>query len=180
MLVRYEADACVESSATHSPRVSRPLPSEETSTSRQHLNTAYGLIVLRGGTPVHESSIVELKALKGESPLQPVHLSWSQHYPQLYFSQTQHAFVATHRDGLVHNVTKKNIKEATQTELTFPLKLRKLHRVLKSIQEIVVKAGVEGRLSLVSQDGELEAFERIHRGPCLPNKVMARFSKVPV
>jgi hypothetical protein len=173
MLVRYEADACIESSATNP---SRPLP--QTSTRREYLGTTNGLTVLRGGTPVQESSIVELKALKEDLPFRPVHLSWSQHYSQLYFSQTQHVFVGTHQDGLVHSVTKKNLNEATQTALTFSAKLRKLHRVLKSVQKTVVEAGEQGRLSLVSQDGELQAFERIIRDPCLPNRVMARF-RVP-
>jgi uncharacterized protein GlcG (DUF336 family) len=162
MLVNYEADAYLEavSDQQHPPTITQ---------SSQH-----GITVLGGGISVQESSIVEIKTMKG-SPERRI--SWAEHYPQLYFSQTQHLFAATHQGGMFHTVTKGNIHDASAVASAAGEKLRKLHDALKSIQEVVINGGLEGRLSLVCRNGELNAVQRTDGASCLPEDVMFRFSR---
>jgi hypothetical protein len=162
MLVNYEADAYLEtvSDQQHPPTITQ--------------SSRHGITVLAGGISVQESSIIEIKTKKGSPGGR--HISWREHYPQLYFSQTQHLFAAAHQDGMFHTVTKANIRDANNTASAAAEKLIKLHDALKSIQEVVIKGRLKGRLSLVCQNGELEVVPRRDRASCLPKDVMLRFS----
>jgi hypothetical protein len=162
MLVRYEADACLEtvSRKQHSPIITQ--------------SSQYGLTVLGGGISVQESSIVELKTTRGS---QAHGIDWAKHYPQLYLSQTRHLFVAIHRDGMFHTVTKADIRDASNAASAAAQRLSKLHHALGFIQDVVITSGLDGRLSLVCQNGELEVVLRRDGVPCLPEDVMFRFSR---
>jgi hypothetical protein len=166
MLVRYEADACLEMASQNHTEQHPPTVTQ----SSQH-----GLTVLGGGIFVQESSIIKLRAKK-EAPATVHRVRWAEHYPQLYFSQTQHLFVATHQDGMFHTVTKADIRDATGVASAAVEKLSKLHHALKSIQEVVIKGGLEARLSLFCQNGELNVVRRTDGVSCLPEDVMFRFS----
>jgi len=166
ILLRYEADACLQSRPPNRTSIEHP-PSMAL--------LSHGLTILGHGNPVQESSIVELKTIKEEIPFRAKRIQWGKHYPQVYFSQTQHLFVATHHQGLFHTVTKGRICDAGNVALTVGTKLGKLHDALKTIQEMVIETGLEGRLSLVSRNGELEAVERKDRSSCLPEDLLLRF-----
>src|ERR1700722_7271363 len=101
ILLRYEADACLQSRPPNRTSMEHP-PSMAPLLS-------HGLTILGHGNPVQESSIVELKTIKEESPFRAKRIQWGKHYPQVYFSQTQHLFVATHHQALSHTVTNGRI-----------------------------------------------------------------------
>jgi hypothetical protein len=174
MVVRFEVDAHISTSnlkATRSDPVNAIQGSSVSSESQSSAYAGLSLTVIRGGSPVPQSSLLEIKTQcsAGED--------WSKHYPQLYLSQTPHIFMATHTRGNFHTVRKWQLGSPDLTRIaeTFTDRLKKLRLALGVIREVVIARGKSGRLSLVLQDGELTVFERISKADCLPPEVLARF-----
>jgi hypothetical protein len=174
MVVRFEVDAHISTSNlkdTRSDSLNAIQGSSVSSESQSSANPGLSLTVVRGGSPVPQSSLLEIKTqcIAGEH--------WSKHYPQLYLSQTPHIFIATHTQGKFHTVRKWQLGSPDLTRIaeTFTDRLRKLRLALGVIREVVIARGKSGRLSLVLQDGELTVFERISKADCLPPEYLARF-----
>lgn len=130
--------------------------------------------IVHGGPFVAQTSIVELKTRKTGK--------WSKSRTrdnaQLFFGQTHHIFLATHRNGCFEAVKKAEfVPSVITTEQRMLGRLHGLISVLKEIQDVVVTHGEPGRLTLVSHGGQLEVFERLHPRSCLPQKVFGRFKE---
>jgi len=145
--------------------------SSVSSESQSSPNPGSSLTVVRGGSPVPQSSLLEIKTQCSARE------AWLKYYPQLYLSQTPHIFMARHTLGNFHTIRKWQLGSPGLAHIaeTFTDRLKKLRLALGAIREIVIARGKSGRLSLVFQDGELTVFERISKADCLPPEVLARF-----
>lgn len=187
MVVRFEVDACIPPTPTRtrggvdeladslaSIQISPSSTVSTHSNTMRHLTSSTSLKVIDGGTYIPQSSIIELTT-RSEKWLSE--FDWKESYPQLFLSQTPHHFVAVHKYGRFHTVSKRKLGssdfEGVANEAQVGLK--RLLRVLKSIKEIVVEGGQRGRLSLVFRDGKLKVFERKSQDSCLPDEVMQEF-----
>ncbi|CAL1713706.1 unnamed protein product [Somion occarium] len=174
MVVRYECDAAKEDSQSAWNMDDDDLSGilSALSVSARTLMKSEDIKVLRGGEVIAQDAIVELKTHKEGG-----RINWKKTYPQLFLSQTSHCHVATHSDGLFHNVTKHESGDACMTTYagTNEARLRQLRRVLEHTREIVVEEDVAARLSLVCQNGWLDVRQRIKEDDLLPKDVLARF-----
>ncbi|KAH9943639.1 hypothetical protein B0H21DRAFT_823623 [Amylocystis lapponica] len=98
-------------------------------------------------------------------------------YRSLYLAQTPIHFLAVHDRGNFETVTKRMLgdPEFETVARNAQMGFSKLRRVLQEIQELVVKHGQRGRLTLVCQDGAVRVFERSSQTSCLPESVFERF-----
>ncbi|KAJ7149223.1 hypothetical protein C8R43DRAFT_1007511 [Mycena crocata] len=182
MVVRFEVDACIPTAAK--PRTtSASLDDVIGSLAGVKLahtgpaptpTTQHGLTVIPGGAVVPHASIVELTT---RSQRRESEFDWQDAYPQLFFSQTPHHFLAVHERGNFRVVNKRKLAstELREVERDIQPGLKKLRAALDVIKELVVKAGQRGRLTLVCQGGKLQVFERVSTASCLPDEVMSRF-----
>ncbi|KAJ7776845.1 hypothetical protein DFH07DRAFT_877028, partial [Mycena maculata] len=184
MVVRFEVDACIPSGAN----ASRPAQSIDdlvdslaginlspmSSSSAPSPKSSNGLTIREGGAVVPHSSLVELTT---RTERREAEFDWTDAYPQLFFSQTPHHFLAVHNRGRFVAVKKRKLgsPELRDVERTIQPSLKKLRAALDVIKDIVVKHGQRGRLTLVCRDGKLQVFERVSTASCLPDDVMARF-----
>ncbi|KNZ78252.1 hypothetical protein J132_01231 [Termitomyces sp. J132] len=138
------------------------------------LETFPTITVISGGCVVPQSSIIELttRSMHNASAFE-----WKESYPQLFFSQTPHHFLAVHERGLFKQVNKRKLEssELKMVAQTIQEDLKKLRRLLDQITELVKKHGERGRLSFVCQNGELKVYERTNRASCLPDEVLQLF-----
>ncbi|KAJ7480636.1 hypothetical protein FB451DRAFT_1238102 [Mycena latifolia] len=186
MIVRFEVDACIPSSAKASAAsksvqsiddlgdifagIKLAAPTAPAPASK----TTHGLTVLDGGATIPHSSIVELTT---RSERREAEFDWNDAYPQLFFSQTPHHFLAVHTRGRFTAVNKRKLgtPELQAVECTLQPSLKKLRAALDVIKALVVKHGQRGRLTLVCRAGNLQVFERVSSASCLPDEVMSRF-----
>lgn len=186
MAVRFEVDACIPSAAS----ASRPVqsiddladslagitlaPASSSSAPPTESKSSNGLTILDGGALVPHSSLVELTT---RSERRQAEFDWADAYPQLFFSQTPHHFLAVHNRGRFAAVNKRKLasSELLDVEGTIQPSLKKLRAALDVIRDVVVEHGQRGRLTLVCREGRLQVFERVSAASCLPDDVMARF-----
>ncbi|KAK7001801.1 hypothetical protein R3P38DRAFT_3044555, partial [Favolaschia claudopus] len=182
MVVRFEVDACLSRAAKSSAKASTiddlvaglgqvnlgAASANTTST------TTHGLTVLPGGRFVPHSSFIELTTRTENRVAQ---FDWKDAYPQLFFSQTPHHFLAVHYKGRFSAVQKRQLgsSELQGVERSIQPGLGKLRVALGVIRDLVVKHGQRGRLTLVCRSGRMEVFERESGESCLPEDVLARF-----
>lgn len=193
MVVRFSVDACTRPSAheksddsgenaarndadTLSSILSNMHVSEEVGQDIE-VDTAAStpeLDVIRGGTPVAQSSLIEITT-RTERNAQAY--NWIDTYPQLYFSQTAYRYMAIHNSGLFREVRKCALDGPRSEAIRKKLQgdFRALASALKTIQDLVIQHGEQGRLTLVFQDGTLRAFQRKSRESCLPDAMLRRF-----
>ncbi|KAJ7505929.1 hypothetical protein B0H11DRAFT_361862 [Mycena galericulata] len=182
MAVRFEVDACIPSAGNASRSVQSI---DDLADSLAGINlapksspakpkTSNGLTVQDGGAIVPHSSLVELTT---RTERRAAELDWTDSYPQLFFSQTPHHFLAVHNRGRFVSVNKRKLTspELSSVERTIQPSLKKLRAALDVIKDVVVKHGQRGRLTLVCREGKLQVFERVGEASCLPDEVMARF-----
>jgi hypothetical protein len=186
MMVRFEVDACIPTAAKPSAARGRVESIDDLADSLAGINISqrssatpasksiHGLTVIDGGTVVPHSSIVELTT---RIERREAEFDWNEAYPQLFFSQTPHHFLAVHNRGRFSAVNKRKLtsSELRAVEQQIQPDLKKLRAALDLIKEIVVKHGQRGRLTLVHRDGTLQVFERVSSASCLPDEVMAKF-----
>jgi hypothetical protein len=186
MVVRFEVDACIPTAAKPSAARGRVESIDDLADSLARINISqrssatpasksiHGLTVIDGGTVVPHSSIVELTT---RTERREAEFDWNEAYPQLFFSQTPHHFLAVHNRGRFSAVNKRKLtsSELRAVEQQIQPDLKKLRAALDLIKEIVVKHGQRGRLTLVYRDGTLQVFERVSSASCLPDEVMAKF-----
>ncbi|KAJ6555034.1 hypothetical protein DFH09DRAFT_577992 [Mycena vulgaris] len=183
MVVRFEVDACIPSAAKPSKPVQNiddladslsgitlGAPTKAAPASK----TRNGLTVIAGGAPVPHTAIVELTT---RAERRAAEYDWTEAYPQLFFSQTPHHFLAVHNRGRFAEVQKRKLgaPELRAVERTLQPSLKKLRAALDVIKALVVKHGQRGRLTLVCQGGKLQVFERESNASCLPDDMIARF-----
>ncbi|KAF8194433.1 hypothetical protein K438DRAFT_1919159 [Mycena galopus ATCC 62051] len=184
MVVRFEVDACIPPSAKASG--GRKIESIDDladklgginlapRSSNTSASSSHGLTVINGGAVVPHSSILELTT---RTERRAAEFDWNDAYPQLFFSQTPHHFLAVHDRGRFVAVNKRGLAspDLRAVERTMQTSLKKLRAALDLIKEIIVKHGQRGRLTLVCRGGKLEVFERTSNASCLPDEMMARF-----
>ncbi|KAJ6474409.1 hypothetical protein C8R47DRAFT_1144045 [Mycena vitilis] len=188
MVVRFEVDACIPAAAAK-PSTARGKSAhiDDLADSLAGIKIAsgssaaapapeviHGLTVVEGGAVVPHSSIVELTTRTNRRAAE---FDWTDAYPQLFFSQTPHHFLAVHYRGRFTAVNKRKLgdSELLANERQIQPSLKKLRGALDTIRALVVEHGERGRLTLVCRGGKLEVFKRTSSASCLPEEVMARF-----
>jgi hypothetical protein len=141
----------------------------KTESAKQVANTR--LRVVRFGTQLPQESIIEVATI---SKFRESQLDWQEKGPQLYLSQISHFYVGLHERGSFSEVRKHEFDYTTLPDQVLA-NMKKLRRVLVTIQNLVVKHGQRGRLSLVCVDGTLNVYERVDEKSCLPDEIMERF-----
>lgn len=135
--------------------------------------------VIHGGAFIpHQSSIIEIKTCL----LSKMSSKKTESYPQLFFSQTPHLYVAGHTGGMFSDIDKNDVSKgdlAGQHD-TLLLKngaLKRLIVALRRIQELVREEGKERRLTLVFEAKTLQVYLRTggRGGGLLSEDVIARF-----
>ena len=129
------------------------------------------LRVIHFGRQLPQKYIVEVATI---SKARESQLDWQEKGPQLYLSQIPHFYVGLHDRGFFSEVRKHEFDYATLPDQVLE-NMKKLRRVLVTIQKLVVKHGQRGRLSLVCVDGTLNVYERVSEKSCLPDEIMERF-----
>lgn len=126
---------------------------------------------VRFGTQVPQESIIEVATI---SKARESQLDWQEKGPQLYLSQIPHFYVGLHDRGYFSEVRKHEFDYTTLPDQVLA-NMKKLRRALVTIQNLVIKHGQRGRLSLVCLDGTLNVYERVSEQSCLPDEIMERF-----
>lgn len=182
MVVRFEVDACLPPPAK-SPRKSVTNIDELADTlggmNIAQSSPAYNLsplTIIDGGIQISNASVIELTT-RSTNNITNYGYDWKEAYPQLFFSQTGHHFLAIHNRGKFTEVQKRKLisDELQAVEKEAQKELKKVHAALKLIQETVVAHGKTGRLSLVCRDGQLKAYSRRSNESCLPDSAMELF-----
>ncbi|KJA23285.1 hypothetical protein HYPSUDRAFT_40104 [Hypholoma sublateritium FD-334 SS-4] len=180
MVVRFEVDACIPPPAKY-PRKSISSIDELTSTMNaihlsQSTRPSQYLTVLEGGTEVSQTAVVEL-VTRSQMNMQMNGFNWKEAYPQLFFSQTAHHFLAVHQRGRFQEIkkTKLSSDELQSVADDAQVDLKRVRQVLALIKDIVVMHGKKGRLSLICQGGELKVYSRRNEESCLPESALKLF-----
>lgn len=187
LIVRFEVDACLPSGSS----VSQPAPSTDADSLADMLSgmnvgaasqpafidagaSTNELDVISAGQHVPQSSIIEMTTRSKNYVDQ---YEWKDSYPQLYLSQTTLYYLAAHTRGEFEMVTKRRLDSVEMKKIDEEAQegFRRLRATLTMIQEYLVERGPSARLSLVYQDGELQAFNRINDESLIPNDLLARF-----
>lgn len=188
MVVRYEVDACM-------PQSRRRLSTKNEATTLDSLADAMSNIkltsttapfssstmptlnIINAGTYVPQASIIELTTV---AEFRRDNFSWQEAYPQLFFSQTAHHFLAVHYRGRFTSVEKRKLSSQTdfqtvqeQMKPTF----KKLRKTLEVIQRLIIEHGSRKKLTLVCSEGQLAVYERRSPASCLPDEAMSCFDQ---
>ncbi|KXN81799.1 hypothetical protein AN958_03725, partial [Leucoagaricus sp. SymC.cos] len=184
MVVRSEIDACLP--ASHSPltengdeSMSPQTPTIQLSSSTP-ISTPFGLTILPSSNqPVPQSHLIELSTVRTST-----FPTWNakERYPQLYFSQVPNHYLASHLDGTIDQINKRNLHSSPEIRFYAPImepKLRMLRKLLELIQMEVIRQACQSRgtrkcFSLVYLHGQLSLFERVGTR-CLPDEAFAMF-----
>jgi hypothetical protein len=139
------------------------------------INSDSNLKILRGGSPVPQTSLIKLKTrshkVAGGFP-------GSGEYLQQYIGQIPTMLVGIHDNGTFNNTKERKLDSEevrTHAEKVAP-GLAKLRAALEEIQMIMMELGVGARLSLLCQDGELCLMQRKDELSLLPEEVLRRFN----
>ena len=183
LVVRFEVDACVPSSATKSKGTS---PSDIdaladafshtslTSSLKKMSEDKDGLCIRQGGILVDQDNLAELTTIsKRRRDL----FDWAETYPQLFLSQSPNHFLGVHERGRFEAIEQRKLgsDDLRSVEQSLQGVLWQLRYLLDTIKALVVKHGKSGRLSLVCQGGELMVYKRSSADSCLPEDILARF-----
>jgi hypothetical protein len=131
-------------------------------------------VIRRGNESIPDSAIVEIATTTRK-------LDWKERYPQLFFSQTPHHFLAWHdqlRMGTFIKMDKRRLDcpllQAANARLQPAFK--KLRAVLELIQRITIEHGPEMRLTLLYTNKRLQVYKREDQRSCLPEEASALFN----
>ncbi|KAI0823948.1 hypothetical protein BC628DRAFT_462892 [Trametes gibbosa] len=193
LVVRFEVDACTaqpvpirRSTSSHAGNGVARVDSitdalrglNVSSTARRTtLSGASAITVIRAGGEVSQSSIVELKTRSKNYVDQ---FDWVEQYPQLFLSYTPNLFLAVHNRGTFERIKKHTLGSAelhpVETDPQIQRSFKQLVAVLRTIQELVKSHGLQGRLTLVCQDGVLRVYQRTSSMGTVPAQELARFN----
>lgn len=146
-------------------------------TSTSSPSHAEDIAVIRAGTQVPQSSVLELTT-RSEKYIDE--FSWAEQYPQLLLSYTPHLFLAAHNRGMFERMIEhklgteelRNIENNSRIQRSF----RQLAAALRAIQELVKEHGQRGCLTLICQpDGSLKVYQRTDQQGLLPDSELERF-----
>ncbi|KAK0487082.1 hypothetical protein IW261DRAFT_1548229 [Armillaria novae-zelandiae] len=191
MVVRFEVDACVPTKPTG---ITKHVPVASSSSSQTTVDALSDLLsevkigpsptsviavtpsrsltVKSGGSYVPQSAILELTTVSERRRPQ---FDWYEQYPQLFLSQTPRHFLGIHNQGQFRAVEKNELSAlANQARMVQP-SMKKLVKVLRAIQALVVKKGKTGRLTLIRNGEWLRIYERRSQEGCLPEEYLAKF-----
>lgn len=196
MVVRFEVDGCLPSDqpgpeATPESRVADDddpdealvgalsglsIESKTPTVSSLSPLTSTDLKISRAGAQVPQSSLLEMTT---RSEISAANFDWGDAYPQLYFSQTPHHYLAIHRSGTFFSIAKRTVgkKDLVAIESRQQPGFRRLRKLLGEIQTMVKKGGANGRKSLVCNNGILKVHERNSEESCLPEDSLALFNR---
>jgi len=190
MVVRFSVDACIPPTGVSTPAPQRPPASADVdnlSSMLSSMGVASSVLKIDGDAStaeldviratisvVPQSSLIEITT---RSERNAARYNWADTYPQLYFSQTQHRFLAVHNQGNFTEVRKRALDdpEMKRIEARLQSDFKKLGYALQAIQDLVVEHGERGRLSLVFEDNILRVFGRKTQESCLPDTTLRRF-----
>ena len=136
-----------------------------------------GLICVRGGREVPQSSLIKIKTRVDHLA---ENFPRAAQYLQLMFGQTPVLHLGIHRDGTFYDIRECQLDalESTYAAKVQP-GLQKLRRVLEEIRNIAVERGKGVQLSLVYRkevSPDLQVMERSRGKSLLPDDVLQRFS----
>jgi len=197
MVVRFEVDAWLPSDhpgpkATGNSRTDDDDPdaallgalsglsigtsSKPAATSSPSPLTSDDLKIFRAGTQVSQSDLLEMTT---RSEISAANFDWGDAYPQLYFSQTPHHYLAVHRSGTFFSIAKRKTgkNDLVAIESKAQTGFRKLRKLLGEIQTMVGEGGASKRISLICQDGVLKVHERNGKESFLPEDSLALFKQ---
>jgi len=195
MVVRFKVDACLPSTKEQSTATRSSPPSssgpEAGSDDGDDLASILSNLAIRPvtsfanpmevdiiwrGVHVPQSSLIEMTT---RSELSAQRFDWAETYPQLYLSQTPSHYLAVHNKGQFSRVIKRQIGQGdlVRIEKEAQSGWRKIKSVLEIIQRLVIRYGLEGRISLVCVDGVLKVYKRSVRDSFLPDKLLALFDQ---
>ncbi|KAF8580649.1 hypothetical protein K439DRAFT_1415180 [Ramaria rubella] len=191
ILLRFKADACVQTPVRNTPKLmSKPDPLDELTSGLQRLTVAKfpetitsittggaPLSILTRGTLVPQSALLELKTRSFRSVNQ---FDWDDTYTQLFLSRTPNIFLCVHQTGTFQEVRKRTLAELeTQVMARKAYEgLRKLRDILKGVQDILKEEGEGARLSLVCRHGaEIVVYERKSKDGLLPKEILRKFKE---
>ncbi|KAK0232576.1 hypothetical protein IW262DRAFT_2949 [Armillaria fumosa] len=176
MVVRYEVDACHVPHNVPSTSIDEPSSQftsmatlSESTTSTHAVDQSTSLTVIHAGKPVANESVIELTTMKDPAS------RLKAKYQQLYFSQTPELIVGLHHNGRFTDVQRRTIESMASLEDGVQRRLATLGNALRDIQDLAIKSGREGRLSLIGRDRDLLVFERSSAASCLPEIYLKRF-----
>ncbi|KAF8964248.1 hypothetical protein BDZ97DRAFT_1817182 [Flammula alnicola] len=181
MVVRFEVDACIPPPAKY-PRKSISSIDELTNSlnaitlSQSAARSSQHLTVLEGGSEVSPTAVVELTT-RSQMNMKTNGYNWKEAYPQLFFSQTAHHFLAIHQRGRFLEIRKNKLSsdDLLAVAMDAQVELKKVWKALDLIKEVVLAHGKKGRLSLVCRDGELKVYQRNSEESCLPDSALKLF-----
>jgi hypothetical protein len=199
MVVRFEVDACLPSDGSNAgaTRQSRDDDNDEdpeiallgaisglsigtsthsSTTPPQSPLTSADLKIFRAGTQVPQSDLIEMTT---RSEISAAKFDWGDGYPQLYFSQTPHHYLAVHRSGTFFSIAKRTVgkEDLVAIENRAQPGFKKLRKALGEIQTMVRNGGENGRISLVCKDGVMRVHERTSKENYLPEDSLALFER---
>ena len=193
MVVRFEADALIAPPTTShrsADNLSDALaglslacqtlspPGTPASTSPDNHLPDATITIVRGGTQVPQSSVLEIstRSTKGAQ-----RHNWEETYTQLFLSQTPLHCLAIHEHGQFKTVTTRPLNSPEFQSIadrgSVQRNFKQLIHLLQEIQALIAEHGHRGRLSLVCRDGKLEAFECSDGNDvgCLPDSELVQF-----
>jgi len=183
MIVRFEVDACIPPPAKY-PRKSHSSIDDLTdslsaiSIGQSAPQSSPNLTIMEGGAEVANSAVVELTT-RSQTNIRNNGFDWKDAYPQLFFSQTAHHFLAIHTRGRFVDIQKRKLssEELQNMAKDAQVELKKVRKALEMIQEVVIEHGKEGRISLVCTQGKLKVYQRSSDESCLPESALRFFEK---
>lgn len=118
---------------------------------------------------VPQSALVELTTKSSSR-----NRRWPYKDMQMCLSQTPNLIYGVHQNGVFNEVVKKkknldNVKDHRES------KLRLLRRVLEDVQQLVIRSGPRGRLTLVYEDTVMKVYQRNLENSSLPEEYLEMF-----
>ncbi|KIM43046.1 hypothetical protein M413DRAFT_443856 [Hebeloma cylindrosporum] len=181
MVVRFEVDACIPPPAKYPRKSVSSIDDLTDSLSAITIGPASrsgNLTVMEGGTEVSHTAVVELTT-RSQTNMRNNGFDWKEAYPQLFFSQTAHHFLAIHIRGRFIDIQKRklNSEELQNVAKDAQVELKKVRKALELIKEVVIEHGKKGRISLVCVQGKLKVYQRSSDESCLPQPALSLFEQ---
>lgn len=194
VLLRFEVDACLYSSAQGRTVGGIRQPSVHRSTSgdlgdlsallgsmtvktRKDLASIDSVNIIPAGELVGQNSLIEMTT-RSERALQERPFEWPEFFPQLFLSQTPHHYLGVHIGGQFRRIDHRILqnKELSDLQRSQQPSFDKLLALLKIIKDMVVAEGKNGKLSLVYKYSTktLNVFRRTSAANALPDIWMKR------
>lgn len=174
MVVRFEVDACLplrsSRSHGHPGTDAASLPPRALAINKPTLRLPH-VAVIRAGARVPQSHLIELKTCSKSGK------DWGKTYPQLFLSQTPHVYYGNHRGGKFSEIKKFTLgaPHLEPVDRNAQVGFKKLKASLTTIQGVVRRHGMDGRISLVCRGRELGVYQRENSDSFLPKYALALF-----